>query len=101
MTTEPSGLTWETLVDHALMMGASDLHVHVSADNTAAVRARIDGVLVPWAELPAAITGPTVTRLKAAADLVKVTVRRDSSKKFDNLLKGKVWLDGFSVTAEP
>ena len=34
----------------------------------------------------------------ATSDLVQVTLRRDASRKFDNLLKGKVWLDGFSVT---
>src|SRR6185436_20815719 len=34
----------------------------------------------------------------ATSDLVRLTVRRDSSKKFDNLLAGKVWLDGFVVT---
>jgi hypothetical protein len=37
----------------------------------------------------------------ATSDLVRVTLRRDTSKKLDNLLKGKVWLDGFSVTALP
>jgi len=37
----------------------------------------------------------------AISDLVRVTVRRDPSKKFDNLLKGKVWLDGFDITALP
>lgn len=34
----------------------------------------------------------------ATSDLVRVTLRRDPSKKFDNLIKGKVWLDGFSLT---
>jgi hypothetical protein len=34
----------------------------------------------------------------ASSELVQVTLRRDPSRKFDNLLKGKVWLDGFSVT---
>jgi tetratricopeptide repeat protein len=34
----------------------------------------------------------------ASSELVQVTLRRDSSRKFDNLLKGKVWLDGFNVT---
>jgi hypothetical protein len=37
----------------------------------------------------------------ATSDLVQVVLRRDSSKKFDNLLKGKVWLDGFNVSALP
>src|SRR5262249_27727254 len=35
----------------------------------------------------------------ATSDLVRVSLRRDTSKKFDNLLKGKVWLDGFSIAA--
>ncbi len=34
-----------------------------------------------------------------SGDLVKVSLRRDPSKKFDNLLKGKVWIDGFSIIA--
>jgi hypothetical protein len=37
----------------------------------------------------------------ATSDLIRVTLRRDPSKKFDNLLKGRVWLDLFSVTAVP
>jgi len=37
----------------------------------------------------------------ASSDLVRVVLRRDPSQKFDNLLKGKVWLDGFTVTAVP
>ena len=35
----------------------------------------------------------------ATSDLVQVALRRVPSKKFDNLLKGKVWLDSFSITA--
>jgi len=46
-----------------------------------------------WQELTVPFT--------ASSDLVQVTLRRDPSKKFDNLLKGKVWLDGFSVTEIP
>jgi hypothetical protein len=34
---------------------------------------------------------------RATSDLVTVRLRRVPSKKFDNLLKGKVWLDGFEV----
>jgi len=37
----------------------------------------------------------------ATSDLVRVTLRRDASRKFDNLLKGKVWLDGFTITTLP
>jgi hypothetical protein len=37
----------------------------------------------------------------ASSDLVRVTVQRDASRKFDNLIKGKVWLDGFTVAAIP
>jgi hypothetical protein len=33
----------------------------------------------------------------ASADLVTVSLKREPSKKFDNLLKGKVWLDAFEV----
>jgi tetratricopeptide (TPR) repeat protein len=33
----------------------------------------------------------------ATSDLVTVRLRRVPSKKFDNLLKGKVWLDGFEM----
>jgi hypothetical protein len=33
----------------------------------------------------------------ATADLVTVHLRRVPSKKFDNLLKGKVWLDAFEL----
>ena len=33
----------------------------------------------------------------ASSDLVTVRLRRVPSKKFDNLLKGKVWLDAFDV----
>ena len=35
----------------------------------------------------------------ANADLVTITLRRTPSQKFDNLLKGKVWVDAFDVTA--
>jgi hypothetical protein len=35
---------------------------------------------------------------EASADLVTVALRRTPSRKFDDLLKGKVWLDGFSLT---
>ncbi len=38
-------------------------------------------------------------RFKAASDLATIRLKRIPSKKFDNLLKGKVWLDGFNVTA--
>ena len=34
----------------------------------------------------------------ASSDLVTVRLRRVPSKKFDNLLKGKVWLDAFALT---
>jgi len=34
----------------------------------------------------------------ATSDLTTVRLRRTPSRKFDNLLKGKVWVDGFSVT---
>jgi hypothetical protein len=33
----------------------------------------------------------------ASADLVVTRIRRKPSLKFDNLLKGKVWLDGFTL----
>ena len=36
----------------------------------------------------------------ATADLVSVRLRRVPSKKFDNLLKGKVWLDSFALTEQ-
>jgi len=61
--------TWEQLVDTAIAAGASDLHMHVDQDGNATVRARLDGVLVPWATLPARVVGPAVTRMKAAANL--------------------------------
>lgn len=35
----------------------------------------------------------------ASSDLVTVRLRRVPSRKFDNLLKGKVWLDSFSIAA--
>lgn len=69
MTAVPATLTWEYLVDRALAAGASDLHMHVTADNHASVRARLDGVLVPWGDLGPAVVQPAVTRMKAAADL--------------------------------
>jgi len=34
----------------------------------------------------------------ATSDLVTVRLRRVPSKKFDNMLKGKVWLDGLGLT---
>jgi len=37
----------------------------------------------------------------ATSDLVRVTVARNASRKFDNLIKGKVWLDGFTVAGVP
>lgn len=37
----------------------------------------------------------------ASADLVSVRLRRVPTSKFDNLLKGKVWLDGFDLAALP
>ena len=37
----------------------------------------------------------------ASADLVTARLRRVPSRKFDNLLKGKVWLDAFTLTAVP
>ncbi len=37
----------------------------------------------------------------ATADLVTVRLRRVPSRKFDNQLKGKVWLDAFTLTAVP
>lgn len=33
----------------------------------------------------------------ASSDLVRVSVRRDPSRKFDNLLGGRVWLDAFEL----
>jgi hypothetical protein len=33
----------------------------------------------------------------ASRDLVTVRLRRTPSLKFDNLLQGKVWLDGFEL----
>jgi hypothetical protein len=33
----------------------------------------------------------------ASADLATVRLRRVPSKKFDNMLKGKVWLDQFEL----
>jgi tetratricopeptide (TPR) repeat protein len=37
----------------------------------------------------------------ATSDLVTLRLRRVPSKKFDNVLKGKVWLDAFTLTAVP
>jgi hypothetical protein len=34
----------------------------------------------------------------ATSDLATVRVRRNPSRKFDNLLDGKVWLDGFTLS---
>ena len=34
----------------------------------------------------------------ATSDLATVSLRRVPSQKFDNLLKGKVWLDGFTLS---
>jgi hypothetical protein len=36
----------------------------------------------------------------ATSDLASVRLRRVPSKKFDNLLKGKVWLDAFALTEQ-
>jgi hypothetical protein len=33
----------------------------------------------------------------APSDMVTVVLRRAPSKKFDNLLKGKVWVDDFEL----
>jgi tetratricopeptide (TPR) repeat protein len=37
----------------------------------------------------------------ASSDLVMMRLRRIPTRKFDNLLKGKVWLDAFTLTAVP
>ncbi len=37
----------------------------------------------------------------ATSNLVRVTLRRDESKKLDNLLKGRLWLDGFNIAEVP
>ncbi len=34
----------------------------------------------------------------ATSDMATVRVRRNPSRKFDNLLSGKVWLDGFTLS---
>lgn len=62
-------LSWDELVDAALDAGASDLHVHVNAEQDATIRARIDGVLVAWGELPAQTLVPALNRMRSAADL--------------------------------
>lgn len=62
-------ITWEELVERALLVGASDLHMHVYATGDAAVRARLDGVMVPWCDLSAAVVGPALTRMRSAAGL--------------------------------
>lgn len=64
-----SGLTWELLLERALSAGASDLHVRVDADQRGVVRARLDGVLIPWGELPAHVMAPALTRMRSEANL--------------------------------
>lgn len=64
-----NGLTWEALVTRALTANASDVHMHVDADLNGTVRARIDGVLVPWGQLPPQVVGPALTRMRTAANL--------------------------------
>lgn len=61
--------SWEQLVDAAVSNRASDLHMHVAADGSATIRARLDGVLVPWGQLPAQVVTPAVNRMRAAAGL--------------------------------
>lgn len=73
MTVTPPALSWELLVDSALQAGASDLHVHVTPSRDAVVRARVDGVMIPWGELPASVAAPALTRMRADADLATGT----------------------------
>lgn len=44
---------------------------------------------------------PFTIPFNASSDLVSMRLRRIPSRKFDNLLKGKVWLDAFTLTAAP
>lgn len=73
MTQGSSNAAWETLVDRAISAGASDLHMHVAANETATVRARLGGVMVPWADLPAHVVRPALTRMRAEANLTTGT----------------------------
>jgi hypothetical protein len=45
----------------------------------------------PWRE--------RAIRFTASSDLVRVRVRRDATRKFDNRLRGRVWLDDFRLVA--
>lgn len=71
--TTPSALSWERLIDHALATGVSDLHMHIDPDRHARVRARIDGVMVPWGELTPPVVMPALTRMRAEASLTTGT----------------------------
>lgn len=64
-----SGLTWELLLERALRVRASDLHVRVDANQRGYVRARLDGVLIPWGELSPEVMAPALTRMRSEASL--------------------------------
>lgn len=72
-TPTPTTITWEELVEHALDASASDLHVHITPEFHTTVRARLDGVLVPWGELPPDHARTTLTRLQGDAGLATGT----------------------------
>jgi len=64
----------DLLLKAALASGASDVHLHPTADGLD-VRWRVDGVLHPVALLPAGASAKVVARLKVTADLL--TYRND------------------------
>jgi len=84
--TEPIINLVDTLIDDALEKGATDIHIEPGA-GTLNVRFRIDGMLVPYRELPAWLVDPVIIRLKLLAkmDITERRLPHDGSFAFQGL----------------
>ncbi|OGG61903.1 hypothetical protein A3C87_00715 [Candidatus Kaiserbacteria bacterium RIFCSPHIGHO2_02_FULL_49_34] len=60
--------TLDALLEHAITLGASDLHVE-PLENMLVVRARIDGIMQEIASFPKSFSAPLVARIKVIANL--------------------------------
>ncbi|HYR24800.1 MAG TPA: GspE/PulE family protein [Aquabacterium sp.] len=73
-----------TLIEDAIKRNASDIHIEAtSAHSEVVIRFRVDGVLVPYLELPSHYRAALVARLKIMSDLDIAERRKPQDGKID------------------
>lgn len=90
-----SGLVFQ-LIDQAIDLGASDIHIHPN-DVNLAVKFRIDGVLRPHQNYPRSLAPGIINRIKVLSGIGSVDRRTPQDGRFERNSRGRI-IDCRTVT---